>query len=224
MKYAHIEKATFLSRPNRFIAYVETARGREVCHVKNTGRCAELLVSGATVYVSRTDAPHRKTALDLVAVEKGARLVNMDSQAPNAAVAEWLPTSFPDATTIRAEYKWGDSRFDFYVEAPTAKRLVEVKGVTLEQDGIVRFPDAPTERGVKHLNELMRATREGYEAYVVFVVQMAGVRHFEPNDITHKAFGDALRAADAAGVHILCFDTIVTPDTMTMGQAVPVKL
>lgn len=224
MKYESIERARFLSRPNRFIAYVETKQGREICHVKNTGRCAELLREGVTVYVERNHAPHRKTALDLVAVEKGARLVNMDSQAPNAAVAEWLPAYFPDATTIRAEYKWGDSRFDFYAEAPNAKRLLEVKGVTLEENGIVRFPDAPTERGVKHLNELVRAVGAGYDAYVLFVVQMADVRHFEPNDITHKAFGDALRAAASAGVKILCYDTALTPSTMTIGNPVPIKL
>ena len=224
MKYPNMERAKFLSRPNRFLAYVETARGVELCHVKNTGRCAELLVPEATVYLVRSDLSHRKTPLDLVAVEKGDRLINMDSVAPNAAVAEWLPTHFRDATLIRPEYKWGDARFDFYVETPTAKRLVEVKGVTLEQDGVVRFPDAPTERGVKHLNELVRSVREGYEAYVVFVIQMANVRHFEPNDNTHKAFGDALRAAKAAGVHILCYDTAVTPSTMTIGNPVPIQL
>ena len=224
MTYSHTRTGRFVARPNRFVAVVEVDGADTVCHVKNTGRCKELLVPGCTVVLEAATNPERKTPYDVIAVYKGERLINMDSSAPNAAVAEWLPSYFLDATLIRPEYKWGGSRFDFYVETPTVQRLVEVKGVTLEENGIARFPDAPTERGKRHLNELAEAVQKGYEAYVVFVIQMAQVRHFEPNDRTHKAFGDALRAARKAGVQVLAFDTIVTPNSMEIGKPIPIKL
>ena len=170
MRYEKMEPAVFLERPNRFVAYVEQAGRREICHVKNTGRCRELLVPGAELYVQRSDNPARKTALDLIAVKKGSQWVNMDSQAPNKAAAEWLRQGGLGCReiTIRPEYKYGDSRFDFFLEADGRKAFMEVKGVTLEEDGIARFPDAPTERGVKHIRELIRCLDAGYEAYVFF--------------------------------------------------------
>ena len=172
MRYEKMEPAVFLERPNRFVAYVEQAGRREICHVKNTGRCRELLVPGAELYVQRSDNPARKTALDLIAVKKGSQWVNMDSQAPNKAAAEWLRQGGLGCReiTIRPEYKYGDSRFDFFLEADGRKAFMEVKGVTLEEDGIARFPDAPTERGVKHIRELIRCLDAGYEAYVFFVI------------------------------------------------------
>ena len=210
MKYSNIEKARFLERPNRFIAYVETETGREICHVKNTGRCKELLPPGATVYVERNDNPARKTKLDLIGVEKGSYLINMDSQAPNGAVKEWLQAGnlFSEQAKIYSEKKYGESRFDFYIEDGDRRAFMEVKGVTLECDGVCRFPDAPTERGVKHIKELVKCMEDGYEAYILFVIQMSPVKYLEPNDVTHKAFGDALDAAIEAGVKVLmlpCF-------------------
>ncbi|MBR5584234.1 MAG: DNA/RNA nuclease SfsA, partial [Lachnospiraceae bacterium] len=197
MKYSNIEQARFLERPNRFIAYVETDNGREICHVKNTGRCKELLPPGAVVYVERNDNPARKTKLDLIGVKKGSYLINMDSQAPNAAVKEWLMEGhlFSDQAKIYAEKTYGESRFDFYIEDGSRRAFMEVKGVTLEEDGICRFPDAPTERGIKHIKELVKCMEDGYEAYILFVIQMSPVKYLEPNDVTHKAFGDALREA-----------------------------
>ena len=224
MKYKNITKGTFLSRPNRFIALVTIDGREEVCHVKNTGRCRELLIPGVSVYLERSDNPARKTKYDLVAVEKGERLINLDSQAPNAAVAEWLPTLFPDGDRFVAEAAFGRSRFDFYVEAAERQIFLEVKGVTLEEEGVVRFPDAPTERGVKHLEELTNCVRAGYEAYVVFVIQMKGVRYFTPNDKMHPAFGNALRKAATAGVKILARECAVTIDGMTVGAPVEVRL
>ena len=178
MKYIHMEQAVFIERPNRFIAYVEQAGKREICHVKNTGRCRELLVPGAEIYVQRQSNAARKTPLDLIAVKKGERLINIDSQAHNMAAAEWLRTSgmFGPGAVIKPECRYGNSRFDFYIENGERKAFMEVKGVTLEEEGIVRFPDAPTERGVKHLEELSVCKKAGYEAYVFFVIQMKGVR------------------------------------------------
>lgn len=226
MRYEKMEPAVFLERPNRFVAYVEQAGRREICHVKNTGRCRELLVPGAELYVQRSDNPARKTALDLISVKKGSQWVNMDSQAPNKAAAEWLRQGGLGCReiTIRPEYKYGDSRFDFFLEADGRKAFMEVKGVTLEEDGIARFPDAPTERGVKHIRELIRCLDAGYEAYVFFVIQMKGVRAFEPNDRTHPAFGEALREAAKKGVQILAYDCVVRPDEMSIDQRIEVWL
>ena len=226
MRYEKMEPAVFLERPNRFVAYVEQAGRREICHVKNTGRCRELLVPGAELYVQRSDNPARKTALDLIAVKKGSQWVNMDSQAPNKAAAEWLRQGGLGCReiTIRPEYKYGDSRFDFFLEADGRKAFMEVKGVTLEEDGIARFPDAPTERGVKHIRELIRCLDAGYEAYVFFVIQMKGVRAFEPNDRTHPAFGEALREAAKKGVQILAYDCVVRPDEMSIDKRIEVWL
>ncbi|MBR4138928.1 MAG: DNA/RNA nuclease SfsA [Lachnospiraceae bacterium] len=226
MKYSNIEQARFLERPNRFIAYVETDNGREICHVKNTGRCKELLPPGAVVYVERNDNPARKTKLDLIGVKKGSYLINMDSQAPNAAVKEWLMEGhlFSDQAKIYAEKTYGESRFDFYIEDGSRRAFMEVKGVTLEEDGICRFPDAPTERGIKHIKELVKCMEDGYEAYILFVIQMSPVKYLEPNDVTHKAFGDALREAAKAGVHVMARDCKITIDSMEIMNEVEVRL
>ena len=226
MQYRNIVPARFLERPNRFIAHVEINGQRQVAHVKNTGRCRELLVPGATVWLEGNDDPKRRTAWDLVQVEKGERRINMDSQAPNRVFGEWVRAGgfLPDVTLVRPETRYGDSRFDFYVEAGGARHFVEVKGVTLEEEGIVRFPDAPTLRGVKHLEELIRARQEGYECWVCFVVQMSPVRWLEPNDRTHPQFGEALRRAAQAGVHLLAVDCTVTPGGLEIRGEVPIKL
>ena len=224
MKYERIETGYFLERPNRFIAYVEIAGQKETVHVKNTGRCAELLRPGAEVYLQKTDNPERKTQWDLIGVKKGKRMINMDSQIPNKVVEEWVRKGnlFPKATLIKPEKTYRQSRFDLYVEEGDRKIFVEVKGVTLENDGVVKFPDAPTERGVKHLNELCEAVQDGYEAYVFFVIQMKGVKYFTPNMKTHAAFGEALRAAKEKGVHILAYDCKVGKDSIEIGKEVPV--
>lgn len=226
MRYSGCVLGRFISRPNRFIAHVELDGRTEVVHVKNTGRCRELLTPGAAVYVEKSDNPARKTQYDLIAVEKGTLLVNMDAQAPNQVFREWAEAgNFQgELTILRPETTWGDSRFDFYWEAGGRRGFVEVKGVTLEEDGHACFPDAPTERGVKHLNELVRCQTEGYEAAVFFVIQMAGMKDFAPNDRTHPAFGDALRRAVQAGVRIMARECAVTPDSLTIGAAVPVLL
>lgn len=226
MKYERIQVGRFLERPNRFIAYIEINGEKETVHVKNTGRCAELLIPGTTVYVQKSDNPERKTQWDLIAVEKGDRLVNMDSQIPNAVVKEWIEAGhlFEKPTLIRPETTYGQSRVDLYVEEGERKAFIEVKGVTLEEDGVVRFPDAPTERGVKHVEELMRAKKEGYEAYILFVIQMEGARYFTPNEATHPEFGEALRKAKKAGVKIFAYDCKVEKDTITLNNAVPVVL
>lgn len=230
MKYEQVEKAVFLSRPNRFIAKVLLHGKEETVHVKNTGRCEELLTKGAVVYVTKSDNPSRKTAYDLIAVEKkrGADtlLINMDSSLPNAVAAEWLSKSalFSSSASIRREVTFGNSRFDLYIEDGERRAFMEVKGVTLEKEGIAFFPDAPTERGVKHLHELAKAAQEGYEAYLLFVVQMKGVYELRPNDETHLAFGNALREAASAGVRILAVDCTVDPDTVTADASLPVVL
>ena len=226
MQYQRIEKGRFLSRPNRFIAHVELDGRTEVVHVKNTGRCRELLTPGAAVYVEKSDNPARKTQYDLIAVEKGTLLVNMDAQAPNQVFREWAEAgNFQgELTILRPETTWGDSRFDFYWEAGGRRGFVEVKGVTLEEDGHACFPDAPTERGVKHLNELVRCQTDGYEAAVCFVLQMEGMKDVAPHGRTHPAFGDALRRAAQAGVRIMARECAVTPDSLTIGAAVPVLL
>ena len=224
MKYERIEAGKFLERPNRFIAHVEIAGQKEIVHVKNTGRCAELLIPGATVYVQKTDNPERKTQWDLIGVKKGKRMINMDSQIPNKAVEEWIRRGnlFPDATLIKPETTYKQSRFDLYVEEGNRKIFIEVKGVTLENNGVVKFPDAPTERGIKHLNELCEAVGEGYEAYVFFVIQMKGVKYFTPNMKTHAAFGETLRNAKEQGVQILAYDCRVTKDSIEIEKEVPV--
>lgn len=227
MQYRSVKKGTFRARPNRFIAHVEVDGGMEVVHVKNTGRCRELLVPGATVYLEESGNPARKTRYDLIAVEKGALLVNMDAQAPNKVFQEWAEADgfLAGLTLLRPETRWGTSRFDFYWELSTQRRgFVEVKGVTLEENGHARFPDAPTERGVKHLEELIACQAEGYEAAVCFVIQMAGMKDFAPNDATHRAFGDALRKAAAAGVQVMAMGCRVLPDELTITGPVPVRL
>lgn len=226
MRYTNIHKGTFISRPNRFIANVMIDGREEVCHVKNTGRCSELLVEGCTVWLEHSDSESRKTAFDLVAVEKGHRLINMDSQAPNKAVVEWLREKKPfgEGFCVYPERKYGNSRFDFYMESQDRKIFMEVKGCTLEKDGVVLFPDAPTLRGVKHIGELSRCLDEGYEAYIMILVQMSDVEYFTPNYDTHPEFGEALEKAAQKGVKILCYDCDVTPDSMTVGKPVEVKL
>ena len=226
MKYLNIEEAVFKERPNRFIAYVETMYGREICHVKNTGRCKELLQPDAVVYVQRNDNPARKTKLDLIGVKKNQYLINMDSQAPNMAVKEWLKAGnlFSENAKIYPEKKYGDSRFDFYIEDGDRRAFMEVKGVTLENEGVCAFPDAPTERGVKHIRELIKCMEEGYEAYILFVIQMSPVKYLKPNDVTHQAFGDALREAKEAGVHVLARDCKIAIDSMEIMNEVEVRL
>lgn len=230
MKYQKIVKGIFVSRPNRFIAKVLVDGIEETVHVKNTGRCKELLVPGAMVYLSVSDNPERRTKYDLVTVEKstdrGILTVNMDSQLPNAATEEWLRVGelFGAGATVRREVRYGASRFDFYIENGDRRAFLEVKGVTLENDGVASFPDAPTERGVKHIRELASAMDDGFEAYILFVIQMKGIREFKPNDTTHKAFGDALRDAADKGVRVIAMDCIVTEDSMTIDSPVRVKL
>lgn len=226
MQYGKILPARFLSRPNRFVARVEAEGEELVCHVKNTGRCRELLVPGATVWLEESPNPSRKTKFDLIAVEKGDRLINMDAQAPNKVFGEWAAAGgFREGLTLlRPETTYGSSRFDFYWESSKSRGFVEVKGVTLEEDGVARFPDAPTLRGVKHLDELVKAHEAGYEAAVCFVIQMEDVRWFAPNDETHPEFGQALRRAAQAGVEILAMDCAVTPQSLTIGKPVPIRL
>ena len=230
MRYKVILPATFLRRPNRFVAQVLLDEKEETVHVKNTGRCRELLREGATVYLAKADNPERKTKYDLIAVEKVSpdqtRLINMDSQIVNDVAEEWLKrgTLFSPAAKVRREVRYGTSRFDFYIEDGDRRAYLEVKGVTLERDGIASFPDAPTERGVKHLRELIACKEAGLEAYVLFIVQMKGIRHLCPNDETHPAFGATLRAAEAAGVSILAVDCVITPDSVTADQPIPVVL
>ncbi len=224
MFYENIEPAIFISRPNRFIADIETASGQKVCHVKNTGRCRELLIPGARIFVQRRESPSRKTGYDLISVWKGSRLVNIDSSAPNRVFAEWLRDGglFPAPALIRPERRFGNSRFDFYLEAGGRRAFAEVKGVTLEENGVALFPDAPTERGVRHLRELIACVESGYDAYMAFIVQMKDVRRMEPNWKMHPAFGQALSAAERAGVHILALDCRVTEDSITAADPVPV--
>ncbi len=224
MKYKNIIKGEFIDRPNRFIANVIVDNKVEVCHVKNTGRCKELLVKGNMVYLEKSDNPNRKTKYDLVAVQKGDRLINMDSQIVNYVALEHIPNLFKNIKLIKPEYKYGNSRFDIYVETENEKIFIEVKGVTLENDGVVRFPDAPTERGIKHLKELQKAVTEGYKAYVLFVVQMSDVKYFEPNSQTHPEFAEELRKAKNNGVIPLAFDCAVTPDSIEIRKPLLIRL
>jgi len=226
VKYGHVSKGLFIRRTNRFVADVEMPAGVEQVHVKNTGRCKELLIPGVTVYLSAAENPNRVTKYDLVAVEKGSRLVNIDSFAPNIAFGEHLHSGhyLRDVAVVKPEARFGTSRFDFYVEAEKRRIFIEVKGVTLEENGVVMFPDAPTERGVKHLDELAHCIRNGYEARAVFVVQMSDVLYFTPYRVMHPAFGDALDRARDAGVVIEAYDCFVTPDSMAIGRVVEVRL
>lgn len=225
MVYQEVVPGTFICRPNRFIAHVEVDGQTVVAHVKNTGRCKELLVPGAAVYLQRAENPARKTLYDLIAVEKGPLLINMDAQAPNKVFAEWAQNGgLPGLTLLRPETVWGSSRFDFYWESDTQRGFVEVKGVTLEKDGGAYFPDAPTLRGVKHLKELTAARQQGYQTAVCFVLQMTGIRFFSPNDETHPEFGAALRDAAQAGVDIWAYDCRVAPNSLELGLPVEVRL
>lgn len=227
MEYRNIKQATFINRPNRFIANIEIDGNMEICHVKNTGRCKELLIPGAKVFVQVSDSKTRKTKYDLIAVYKGNKLVNIDSQVPNKVFYEWLLKSnlIKNITTITPEAIYGQSRFDFYIETGDSRKIfIEVKGVTLEEDGVAMFPDAPTERGVKHITELCYCIDKGYEAYIVFIVQLKDVLYFTPNDATHKAFGDALRTANNKGVNVIALDTWVTENSISVGDYVDVKL
>ncbi|MGN1160751.1 MAG: DNA/RNA nuclease SfsA [Candidatus Fimenecus sp.] len=224
MKYNNIVKGHFIDRPNRFIANCEINGKTEVCHVKNTGRCKELLVKGATVYLEKSDNPNRKTQYDLIAVQKGERLINMDSQIVNSVALEYVPRLFDKIKFIKPEYTYGNSRFDIYLETETDKIFVEVKGVTLENGGVTAFPDAPTVRGVKHLKELQKAVKEGYKAFVLFVIQMNNVKYFEPNRKTHPEFADELKKAAENGVNLLAFDCKVTPGSIEIDKGVPIKL
>ena len=225
MRYENMIQGRFLRRDNRFVAQVEIDGREEICHVKNTGRCRELLQPGAEVWCAVSDNPNRKTKYDLITVRKGNYLINMDSQAPNAAVKEWLEAGgLGKAELVKPEQKFGASRFDFYLERQGKGMYLEVKGVTLEDGGVCRFPDAPTERGARHLRELIAAKEAGYDAGVLFVIQMKPVRWLEPNDRTDPECGRALREAAAAGVQVLAVDCRVTVDSMEIGDAVEVKL
>ena len=225
MKYPNIQPAIFEDRPNRFIAHCEIDGVREVCHVKNTGRCKELLLPGAKVYVQKCGHAKRATKYDLISVYKGEQLINMDSQAPNSVFKEWaLAGGIPGLTHIKGEVFHGSSRFDFYLEAKGRKTFVEIKGVTLEENNIALFPDAPTQRGVKHIQELCRCAEAGYDAMIVFIIQMASIQSFIPNDRTHPEFGDALRCARAQGVQLLALDCLVTPDTLEAKNPVTILL
>jgi len=229
--YNKVVKGVFVNRPNRFIAVVDIAGKREHVHVKNTGRCKELLLPGSDVVLFASDNPGRKTKYDLIAVYKKRRnlpplLINMDSQVPNDAVAEWLKECgmFSECAQIRREVTYNSSRFDFYIEDGEKRAFLEVKGVTLESDGTAMFPDAPTERGVKHINELVNCVSEGYMGLILFVIQMKGVNTFTTNDITHKAFGTALRNAVEHGVKVIAYDCDVTPDSIRLSSEIPVEL
>ena len=226
MIYKQVKQGKFISRPNRFIANIEIDGDTQVCHVKNTGRCRELLIPGARVFVQKSDNPMRKTKYDLISVYKDAMLINMDSQAPNRVFYEWAKQSgyFKNLTYIKPEYKYKNSRFDFYIEADGKKIFVEVKGVTLENEGIVSFPDAPTQRGVKHINELIDAVNSGYEAYVFFIIQMERCTCFTPNAENHKEFADALANAKEKGVIIKALNCTVTPESLEAKDFIEVKI
>lgn len=225
MRYKNMVPGIFLARPNRFIAHVQIGENREICHVKNTGRCRELLPEGARVWCQKSDNPVRKTKYDLITVKKGDRLINMDSQAPNQVTREWLlQGGLGDIQDLRPETVHEDSRFDFSFTLDGKRCFLEVKGVTLEQDGVCAFPDAPTQRGTKHLKGLIRAAEEGFGAYVLFVIQMSDVKYLRPNDDTDPAFAAALREAAQKGVTILAMDCAITEDRMDIRLPVLVKL
>lgn len=226
MYYNNILKANFIDRPNRFIANIRVNGENTIAHVKNTGRCKELLLPQATIYVQHNDNSKRKTKYSLIAVEKGNLLINMDSQAPNKVVHEWLEKEQPFGTLkfLKPETVYGNSRFDFYLETNTRKMFLEVKGVTLENNGIVKFPDAPTQRGVKHIEELCHCLQDGYEAAIIFVVQMQGMKYFTPNRKTHSEFAEALIKAQGLGVKILAVECSVTPNSLEIVGKIPIHL
>lgn len=226
MKYENTKRAVFLDSPNRFIAHVDLNGQTETVHVKNTGRCKELLIPGTEVILEESVNPARKTKYDLICVNKSGRWINMDSQVPNKAAAEWIRAGrlFPEEVTLKTEKVYGNSRFDIYVESPCRKAFIEVKGVTLEENDIARFPDAPTQRGVKHVEELIRCQEDGYEAYLLFVIQMKGIREFEPNWSTHPQFGEVLQKAQNAGVHLLAYDCLIREDYIEIQDPVPIRL
>lgn len=228
MKYDNIKKAIFLERPNRFIAHVELEGVMEVCHVKNTGRCKELLIPGRTVFIEQSNHPNRKTKYDLIAVDKDGLLINMDSQAPNRVAVEWVEQggiyNKEDIVLIKPEKKYGNSRFDIYVESKQEKAFIEVKGVTLETDGVVAFPDAPTERGLKHIYELIDCVKAGYKAYILFVIQLQGAKYFIPNDKTQPEFHKALKEAEEKGVKILACECKVEPNLLQIAEPVEVRI
>lgn len=225
--YDNMLEATFIKRPNRFIAHCMLDGEEVIAHVKNTGRCKELLIEGVKVYLQWNDNPNRKTKYSLISVGKGERLINMDSQVPNKMVYEALnnktfvlPGVKEELTHLKGEKTYKQSRFDFYFETKTQKGFIEVKGVTLEKNGVVLFPDAPTERGLKHIHELIEARSEGYLAYVIFVIQMDNIKYFTPNMETHKAFGEALKVAEIKGVKVLAYDSIVTKESIRINQEI----
>ncbi len=231
MKYNKIKEAIFIERPNRFIAFCQVDGKREKVHVKNTGRCKELLLEGTRVYLEESQNPTRQTKYSLITVEKGSRLINMDSQSPNQVVYEalkkgtlCLPELEGPLEVIQRERTYGASRFDFYLETAHQKAFIEVKGVTLEEDNHVLFPDAPTERGLKHIKELMTAQKEGYKCYVIFVIQMSGVTYFMPHKERHAEFARYLEKASREGVHLLAYECKVTPSSLTLGEPVDVRL
>ncbi len=231
MKYKNIIEGIFLERPNRFISYCEIDNNIEKVHVKNTGKCKELLISNCKVYLEESDNPNRKTKYSLISVQKGNRLINMDSQIPNKVVYEGLinrkiilPGLDEEITYIKPEKTYENSRFDIYLETENKKAFIEVKGVTLEEDDVVSFPDAKTERGVKHINELIKASNDGYLSYIIFVVQMSDVKYFTPNDKMHKELGEALRDAKSNGVNVLAYDCNVTSDSIEIKDKVKVML
>ena len=225
MRYENMTPGIFLARPNRFIAHVQIDGQTEVVHVKNTGRCRELLVPGCTVYCQRSGNPSRKTKFDLIAVRKGDRLINMDSQAPNRAAGEWLASGgLGEISGLRAEVKQGDSRFDFAFDKDGKRCFLEVKGCTLEEDGVCAFPDAPTERGARHIRGLTELAKAGYGAYILFVIQMPDVKYIRPHDETDPEFGRALREAAANGVQVIAMDCAVEVDRMEVRLPVLVKL
>lgn len=225
MKYSNVCSGRFLERPNRFIAMVEIDGNIEKCHVKNTGRCKELLLPDAKVILQRSDDPERSTKFDLIAVYKGDMLVNIDSQAPNKVLAESFG-KIPgfESADVRTEYKYGNSRIDIFASAGDRKILMEIKGVTLENNGTALFPDAPTERGLKHVRELENSLKEGYEAYIMFLIQMSGPHIFTPNYEMDMKFGKAVEQAHAAGVKVLTYDCEVTENTLGLGNPVKVRL
>ena len=226
MKYKNICWGVFKERPNRFIAKVAIDGEEKICHVKNTGRCRELLLPNSSVVLERSDDPRRKTEYDLIAVIKDGKLFNIDSQAPNKAFGEWAAVSgyFGEIKLIRPEKTFGNSRFDFYIEASDRKIFVEVKGVTLERDGVLLFPDAPTERGAKHLSELIEAKRAGYDAYIFFVIQTEECKYFTPNDNTDKVFASTLREAARCGVKVRAVTCHLSADSMEIKELTRVEL
>ena len=225
MKYQNILPGLFIERPNRFVAYVEVNGKKEKCHVKNTGRCKELLIPGAKAILCESDNPERSTKYDLICVFKGEMLVNIDSQVPNKVVEESISKipGFEKIDVLQHEYTYGRSRIDILAKSGNKKMLMEVKGVTLEKDGVALFPDAPTDRGLKHIRELCSSLQEGYEAYVMFLIQMSGPEVFTPNYAMHEEFAKEVEKADKLGVKVLAYDCIVKEDSISLGKRIEVR-